>query len=78
MPWVFGLDPHEIEDWLTRRGFNLVDQADASEYRRRYVTPVGRELNIYEGERMALGEVESGKMDTVLNKSGKNSNNDSG
>jgi methyltransferase (TIGR00027 family) len=78
MPWVFGLDPHEIEDWLTRRGFKLVDQADASEYRRRYVTPVGRELNIYEGERMALGEVESGKMDTVLNKSGKNSNNDSG
>jgi methyltransferase (TIGR00027 family) len=61
MPWVFGLDPHEIEDWLIRRGFKLVDQADAAEYRRRYVTPVGRELNIYEGERMALGEAESGK-----------------
>jgi O-methyltransferase involved in polyketide biosynthesis len=61
MPWVFGLEPHEIEDWLTRRGFKLVDQADAPEYRQRYVTPVGRELNIYEGERMALGEVESGK-----------------
>ncbi len=61
MPWVFGLDPHEIEDWLIRRGFKLVDQADAAEYRRRYVTKVERELNIYEGERMALGEAESGK-----------------
>jgi methyltransferase (TIGR00027 family) len=56
MPWVFGLAPNEIKAWLARRGFKLVDQADASEYRRRYVTPVGRELNIYEGERMALGE----------------------
>ena len=56
MPWVFGLAPNEIEAWLTRRGFKLVDQADASEYGRRYVAPVGRELKIYEGERMALGE----------------------
>ena len=56
MPWVFGIEPHEIEAWLARRDFKLVDQADASEYRRRYVTPVGRELNIYEGEMMALGE----------------------
>jgi O-methyltransferase involved in polyketide biosynthesis len=62
MPWIFGLAPIEIELWLARRGFKLVDQADAAEYRRRYVTPVGRELNIYEGERMALGEVESGEI----------------
>lgn len=61
MPWVFGLSPYEIEAWLARRGFKLVDQADAAEYHRRYVTPVGRDLNIYEGERMALGEVGSGK-----------------
>jgi methyltransferase (TIGR00027 family) len=59
MPWLYGLDPDVIYEWLARRGFKLVDQADASEYRRRYVTPVGRELNIYEGERIALGEVES-------------------
>ena len=60
MPWVFGIAPHEIEAWLARRGFKLVDRADGSEYRRRYVTSVGRELNIYEGEMMALGEVVSG------------------
>jgi len=57
VPWVFGIDPAEIESWLSRRGFKLIDPADAAEYRKRYVTPVGRELNIYEGERMVLAEV---------------------
>ena len=57
MPWVFGIDPAEIESWLSCRGFKLIDHADALEYRNRYVTPVGRELNIYEGERMVLAEV---------------------
>ena len=57
MPWVFGLDPAELESWLSGRGFKLIDHADAMEYRTRYVTPAGRELNIYEGERMVLAEV---------------------
>jgi methyltransferase (TIGR00027 family) len=57
MPWIFGLDPNEIGDWLEIRGFNRIDQADASEYRRRYLSPVGRQMNIYGGERMALAEV---------------------
>jgi O-methyltransferase involved in polyketide biosynthesis len=57
MPWVFGLVPERIESWLEERGFRLVDRADAAEYRARYVTPVGRELPIYEGEQVALAEV---------------------
>jgi methyltransferase (TIGR00027 family) len=57
VPWIFGLDPAEIENWLSRRGFKLIDHADAMEYKKRYVTPVGRELSIYAGERMALAEV---------------------
>jgi methyltransferase (TIGR00027 family) len=57
MPWVFGLDPEKIGDWLEDRGFRLVDRADAAAYRARYVTPVDRELAIYEGERMALAGV---------------------
>ena len=57
MPWIFGLDPIEIGDWLEIRGFNLIDQADASEYRKRYLSPVGRQMNIYAGERMVLAEV---------------------
>ena len=57
MPWVFGLDPAEVEGWLGARGFRLLDHAGASEYRARYVAPVGREVSIYEGERIALVEV---------------------
>jgi methyltransferase (TIGR00027 family) len=57
MPWVFGLKPEKIEGWLGARGFRLVDRADASEYRVRYVTTVGRQLTIYEGEHMALAQV---------------------
>lgn len=65
MPWVFGLDPEELDGWLARRGFRLVDQAGADEYRARYITPVGRQMNIYEGERMALAELTGGKTSAV-------------
>ncbi len=54
---MFGIDPAETESWLSGRGFKLIDQADAVEYRNRHVTPVGRELNIYEGEKMVLAKV---------------------
>jgi len=57
MPWVSGLDPAEVEGWLERRGFRLVDHAGASDYRARYLAPVGRQATIYEGERMVLAEV---------------------
>lgn len=57
MPWVFGLDPAEVEEWLERRGFRLVDHAGASDYRDRYLAPLGRQATVYEGERMALAEV---------------------
>lgn len=62
MPWIFGLDPHELDEWLAKRGFRLVDQANAAEYRARYITPVGRQMNIYEGERMALAELSGEKI----------------
>jgi methyltransferase (TIGR00027 family) len=57
MPWVFGLDPTEVEEWFEGRGFRLVDHAGATDYRARYLAPVGRQATIYEGERMVLAEV---------------------
>ncbi len=57
MPWVFGLDPDEIEGWLERQGFKVLDRAGAGEYRARYLRPMGREATVYEGERMVLAEV---------------------
>ena len=57
MPWIFGLDPSKVETWIKQWGLNLLDHADADEYRARYVTPVGRQMDIYAGERMVLAEV---------------------
>lgn len=57
MPWAFGLEPEEVEDWLKLRGFRVLDQACAADYRARYLVPAGRTATIYEGERMVLAEV---------------------
>jgi hypothetical protein len=65
MPWVFGLDPAEVEEWLERRGYRLLEHAGASDYRARYLAPVGRKATIYEGEKMVLAEV-VGEQDEAL------------
>jgi methyltransferase (TIGR00027 family) len=57
MPWIFGLESSELDAWLARRGLKLSDQADASEYCKRYVSPIGRQMQIYAGEKMALAEI---------------------
>ena len=57
MPWVFGIDGEILEGWLNQREFKLIDQAGAEDYRERYLDPVGRRLNIYDGERIVLAEI---------------------
>jgi len=57
VPWIFGLDPAELAEYLAARGFALVDQAGAPEYRARYLEPLCRQMDVYEGERMALAQV---------------------
>ncbi len=57
MPWIFGLDRQQVDEWLQVRGFNVIDHADAAEFRKRYLEPNGRRMNIYEGERIILAEV---------------------
>ena len=56
-PLVFGLDPAELQNYLAERGLKLVADVGAADYQERYLKPLGRELNVFAGERAALAIV---------------------
>jgi methyltransferase (TIGR00027 family) len=56
-PFIFGLDPADVEQYLADRGLKLVADVAAAEYRELYLKPLGREMNVFDAERVALAEV---------------------
>jgi methyltransferase (TIGR00027 family) len=57
-PYTFGFDPAALPQYLAARGLALLEDVGASEYRARYLTPVGREREpLSEFQRAALVEV---------------------
>ncbi|MCQ1535402.1 hypothetical protein FTO70_06810 [Methanosarcina sp. KYL-1] len=58
MPWVFGLDPERVDRYLAGWRLPVVEHAGAPDYRERYLKPLGRRMNIFEGERVVLTRVE--------------------
>jgi methyltransferase (TIGR00027 family) len=56
-PWTFGLDPEEVSGFLDRRGFRLLEDWGASDYRSRYLGRHSRDMRGYEFYRAALAEV---------------------
>lgn len=58
-PWRFGIDPAELSEYLDVHGFRLIEDVGAADYRERYLEPMGREMNLFEGERVAVAEVAS-------------------
>ncbi len=56
-PWKFGLESVELEQYLAERGFRLLDDVGAAEYQELYLEPLGREMNVFEGERVAVAEL---------------------
>jgi methyltransferase (TIGR00027 family) len=58
-PWTFGLDPAELAAYLGARGFGLILDLGAADYRRRYMKDA-EGLKGYEFYRVALAEVLQG------------------
>lgn len=56
-PLKFGLDQDELERYLSDRGLKLVDDVGAAEYQDLYLKQLGREMNVFDGERVAFAEV---------------------
>jgi methyltransferase (TIGR00027 family) len=56
-PMIFGLDQEELAGYLSDRGLTLVEDVGADEYQVRYLRPVGRELDVFDGERVAFATV---------------------
>ena len=57
VPWIFGIDPGELDTYLAERGFTLVDHVGASLYQERYLNPLGRHLPVFEVEKTALAHI---------------------
>lgn len=56
-PMTFGLDQAELAEYLSDRGLTLVEDVGAADYQERYLEPVGRELDVFDGERVAFATV---------------------
>ncbi len=56
-PWITGFDPAEMVGYLAAHGLALVEQVGALDYQVRYLDPIGRRLNVFEGELTTLARV---------------------
>jgi methyltransferase (TIGR00027 family) len=56
-PLKFGLEPAELEHFLSEHGLSLIDDVGAAEYQALYLEPLGRDLDVFDGERAALAKI---------------------
>jgi methyltransferase (TIGR00027 family) len=55
--WIFGLDPTDMGDYLSKYSLSLIEDIGSEEMNERYMKLVDLDLSIFEIERMALAEV---------------------
>ena len=60
MPWIFGIEPGKLGEYLAERGFELVEEVWNPYYQEHYLRPSGRRMSVFEGERVVLAEVMGG------------------
>ena len=59
--WIFGLDPSDMENYLSKYSLSLIEDIGSEEMEERYMKLVDLDLSVFEIERMALAEVKRGK-----------------
>jgi methyltransferase (TIGR00027 family) len=55
--WVTGFDPTTLASELAALGLDLVEDVGAAEYEARYMAPLGRIMDVFEIERVAVARV---------------------
>jgi methyltransferase (TIGR00027 family) len=56
-PWVFGLEPSGIFSFLETFHLELLEDIGHAEYQEKYLKPLGRKLDVFEGERIVHASV---------------------
>jgi O-methyltransferase involved in polyketide biosynthesis len=56
--WIYGLDPAEIVDHLSKYTLSLIEDIGSEEVQERYMKLVNLDLKVFEIERLALAEVQ--------------------
>ncbi len=55
--WIYGLDPKDISDYLSKYNLSLIEDIGSREMKERYMKKVNLGLDVFEIERIALAEV---------------------
>jgi methyltransferase (TIGR00027 family) len=56
-PWTFGLEPSSISDFLSPYHLTIVADVGDQDYQEKYLKPMGRKLDVFEGERITQAVV---------------------
>jgi methyltransferase (TIGR00027 family) len=57
-PWIFGLEPTSIPAFLKPYCLSLIADVGNADYQEKYLKPLGRNLVVFEGERIVLATTE--------------------
>jgi methyltransferase (TIGR00027 family) len=56
-PWTFGLYPEKVPSYFRERGLDVVEDLGSLEFRSRYLSPLGRQVEGHEYYRIAFAQV---------------------
>ena len=55
--WIYGLDPAEMDNYLSKYSLSLIEDIGSEEVEERYMKSLNLDLKVFEIERIALAEV---------------------